>query len=211
MNTDVLSVLPNVLRTMMRQLLHNYNIQGWNIFPNKREQICLTIRFDSLEGGHVDSLPRPDSVVYRKVSPRQQTRAKLRLDKHKAINPNTAKVNQDNDIDQSSSPILSTVSNKKRKYDNVTPELIRINNDSPADIKSNTCIIDSPEPVVCVSNCHLDIRAHITESPEALAWVTQPVCDNDQLSIEVNPEPITTGRLYVLSCHSESLIHSNSI
>ena len=180
MNTDVLSVLPTVLRNMMGQLLNNYNVQGWNIFPNKREQICLTIRFDTGEGGHVDSVARPDSVVYRKVSPRQQTRAKLRLDKHKAINPTTAKVNHDNHLQEGSTETGPTLPNKKRKYDNVTPELCRIPNNSLTYTNSNT--IESPESVV-VNDCYEDTSAQIMDSPEALSWVKQPICDSNQLSI----------------------------
>ena len=185
MNTDVSSLLPTVLRNMMGQLLNNYNVQGWNIFPNKREQICLTIRFDTGAGGHVDSVARSDSVVYRKVSPRQQTRAKLRLDKHKAINPTTAKENHDNHLQECSSDTKPTLPNKKRKYDNVTPELCRIPSLTYTD--SNT--IESPESVV-VNDCYEDTSAQIMDSPEALTWVKQPVCNRNQLSISTEVEPV---------------------
>lgn len=81
MNYDIPSNLPNVLRNMLGHLLDNYNVQGWNIFPNEREQICLTIRFDceSLHDGSTHVPNSPDSVfcVYRKVSARQQNRARF--------------------------------------------------------------------------------------------------------------------------------------
>jgi hypothetical protein len=120
------------------------------------------------------------------VSARQQTRAQLRLEKYKTVNTTTTKVDMDNHTPDKSPEFTPVLPNKKRKYDNVTPELIRTSTDNLPDTKSNT--IDSPEAVICAS----ENTIHILDSPEALVWVRQPVCDGDQFSTHDNasPEPM---------------------
>ena len=76
---------------------------------------------------------------YRKVSDKQQVRARERLQKFKSSNPTTTKETQ-SDTNNCDTPLIPD--NKKRKHDDLTPEMPRINfNDS-------SHLIQTPEAVV---------------------------------------------------------------
>ena len=117
------------------------------------KKICLNIRFDIDLCGHVagsvdtvsdharqNNIPRTNTQTckYRKVSDKQQVRARERLQKFKS-NPTTIKHTQ-SETNNSDTPFIPE--NKKRKHDDRTPEMPRIN--------FNDCshLIETPEAVV---------------------------------------------------------------
>ena len=96
-DTGTLLELPITLRTMLGQLIDNNNLVGWNVFADRHNKICCNIRFDIGQSEHgggssaVDLGQTSLPCVYRKVSPRQQVRARERLNKYKSFNPTMPK------------------------------------------------------------------------------------------------------------------------
>ena len=178
--------LPIVLRNMLGQLTQNNTLVGWNIYEDRHQKICLNIRFDIDLCGHVagsvdtvsdyatqNNIPRTNTQTckYRKVSDKQQVRARERLQKLKSSNPTTTKETQ-SDTNNCDTPLIPD--NKKRKHDDLTPEMPRINfNDSshliqtPETVGSDDhFILGGEEPVFSTSTPE-DPDIHSVSSDEA--------------------------------------------
>ena len=157
MDTDILLELPKPLKAMLRQLMCNNELRGWNVYSNKHNQLCCNIRFGIVESGHVGesgnaSLPIHDQTCsYRKVSIQQQARSKGRLDSFK----DKYQVRNDS---------------KKRKLENPSPELPRLDCDM---LDTSANYIDSPDQPMkyqCGHVTHqyqIDSSSPITLSPKS--------------------------------------------
>ena len=82
--------LPNTLKIVLQQLLTNNTVKSWNVFEDRKGDICCNIKLDIYE---TDQTPKRDMFcAYRKISPKQQDRNKSRLSDY-----NIAKKRQTND------------------------------------------------------------------------------------------------------------------
>ena len=151
--------MPPVLENMFKYLLNTYgHIRGWNIYENDRGFINLNIRFnnvvyeDSDSSGHA----RFDPVMYKRISSKQVTRNRSRAQAYKSVHNTPSKIKEDhttkpNKIQENQNNKLCEIgedhtdglpTTKKRKCDDLSPELSRSEYIEPAFNVNN---LDSPE------------------------------------------------------------------
>ena len=131
--------LPIVLESMLNHLLTISDLKSWSMYQNKDSLVSLNIRFSDKVDDNVVDIDMP--VSYRKVPARQLRRSRQRALDHnkptdthiKSQNNNIANINTpdtpvDNvdNVDNMDNVDNDSVTNvmKKRKLDNLTPELL---------------------------------------------------------------------------------------
>ena len=75
--------LPNMLVTLLKQLVNTSDLKSWSIYENQPGIVNLNIRFSTSVNNNVGVSPVELPVAYRKVSPRQVERSRARAVKYR--------------------------------------------------------------------------------------------------------------------------------
>ena len=150
--------LPKHLSLLLETLVLNNGITSWNIYQNRINNTCVTIRFN-------DSSPNMSSLKYRKISDRQMYRNIDRAKKFQSVQTE-CHVDKICEMD-------SATPTKKRKKDNISPECSRTDMEL-----SPICVgltIDSPDSVMG--------GKHVTptRTPDAIHTLLSPTDTNPSI------------------------------
>jgi len=168
MELDSLDI-PPVLKNMIHHLLTTYGpTKSWNIYENTKGTINVNIRFDNIVSGDHDKVGHgmDDTCVpvsYRRLSTKQMDRNRMRAASWGTHTPDV----------------------KKRKMDNISPEIIRKDTDV-----IYTEYVDTPEKV-CVEYKHTTpLRRSSTMTPESLSHHGPKPIDSPLLILEDFTNPM---------------------
>ena len=75
--------LPNMLVTLLKQLVITSDLKSWSIYENQPGIVNLNIRFSTSVNNNMGVSPAELPVTYRKVSPRQVERSRARAVKYR--------------------------------------------------------------------------------------------------------------------------------
>ena len=75
--------LPNMLVTLLKQLVITSDLKSWSIYENQPGIVNLNIRFSTSVNNNMGVSPVELPVTYRKVSPRQVERSRARAVKYR--------------------------------------------------------------------------------------------------------------------------------
>jgi hypothetical protein len=186
--------LPKSLSVILNQLVINNNLNSWNVYENRKGQLCCNISFDISEVATSSSTecaskqPSDFTCSYRRVSKHQQSRNLARVASHRKkrkleeilCDPNKGHASPEQNRTESheSAPICLDTPSPVHNFTMTTPELECI--DTPQSLVEN--YDDSFETPVQLPLTPLQPHVEPVEYLQAVA-TSKPVHD-------IYPEPV---------------------
>ena len=179
--------LPKHLELLLETLVSHNEITSWNIYQNRYNNTCVTIRFN-------DSCPTNSSIKYRKISDNQLNR---NIDRAKRFKMSHVQSHIGSNSENSS----NTPPNKRKKYE-MSPECNRFDKDSPIVYAELT--IDSPISVID----HKHAKDNLIETPVSSIDSFMPPSDPTP-SIQYH-DPVPVDVTHVECEHTNEFMSPNT-